>query len=643
VAVVVTCNPGFWLEDTLRSLGDQDYPNLSVLVIDAASTQDPTPRVAAVLPGAYVRRLPGPVGFSRAANEVLEIVEGASHYLFCHDDVAPESDAVRVLVEEAFRSNAAIVCPKFVAWDHPDRLLAVGQSADKTGVLSDLVDRGELDQEQHDSVRDVFCAPGGATLVRADLFASLGGFDPGIDLMGEDLNLSWRTQIAGARVVVAPGVRVRHLEALRNGEREGWDDPAAGRRALALTEAHRIRTLLTCYSLFHLLRVLPQALLLTLGQAAVELVTGRPGVAAGSLLAWPRALRNPGSLLAARRSAQRHRSVGDGEVRRLQVRGSAKIRTFVRSTIEGEDHATPASAGRNISARLASRSWRLPAVAWVITVAVLLVGSRGLISHGLPGVGSIPVTSGGPGAWWRLWWSSWRPNGLGSTGAQPPALALLALAGTVLLGGVGVLAKLLVLGPLLIGPLGAYRAARPLDSPLGRAAAVVTYAAVALPYNALAGGRWPGLIAYAAAPWVLLLLCRLGTETPFVSKRQWPVGVILLGLLVALSAAFVPAFLLVVPLIGGGLLVGSVLTGRPAPGLAALAGSIAASLVAVVLLLPSSIDTLGSRTATFGVRLGASGHLRLADVLRPFPNVIAVDNASRDACADALEKYLPHL
>ncbi|MDP9073850.1 MAG: glycosyltransferase, partial [Actinomycetota bacterium] len=294
VAVVVTCNPGFWLEETLTSLGDQDYPNLSVLVIDAASTRDPTPRVASVLPGAYVRRLSGPVAFSRAANEVLAIVEGASHYLFCHDDVAPEADAVRVLVEEAFRSNAAIVSPKFVDWHRPERLLAVGKSVDKTGVLADLVDRGELDQEQHDSVRDVFCAPGGCMLVRADLFASLGGFDPDIDLMGEDLNLSWRTQVAGARVVVAPGVRVRHLEALRNSEREGWDDPAAGRRALALLEAHRIRTLLTCYSLFHLLRVLPQAVILTLGQAGVELVTGRPRVAAGSLLAWPRALRDPG-------------------------------------------------------------------------------------------------------------------------------------------------------------------------------------------------------------------------------------------------------------------------------------------------------------------------------------------------------------
>jgi GT2 family glycosyltransferase len=99
VAVVVTCDPGPWLEEALAAVAAQEYPNLSVLVIDAASDEDPTVRVASVMPNAYVRRLPDRVGFSRAANEVLSIVEGASHYLFCHDDVAPEPDTIRVLVE----------------------------------------------------------------------------------------------------------------------------------------------------------------------------------------------------------------------------------------------------------------------------------------------------------------------------------------------------------------------------------------------------------------------------------------------------------------------------------------------------------------------------------------------------------------
>lgn len=616
VAVVVTCDPGPWLEETLAAVAAQEYPNLSVLVIDAASVEDPTPRIAAVLPGAYVRRLPRRVGFSQAANEVLAIVEGASHYLFCHDDVAPEPDTIRVLVEEAYRSNAGIVCPKLVDWDHPDRLLAVGQSVDKTGVVADLVDVGELDQEQHDSVRDIFCAPSGCLLVRADLFATLKGFDRGTDLFGEALNISWRSQVAGGRVVVAPGVRVRHVGAIAAGEREGWNDPGAAERSYALQEAHRIRTILTCYSLFHLIRVLPQALGLTVAQSAVQLVTRRPAMARASLLAWPRALRSFGSLVQVRRAVQRQRSVSDTEIRKLQTPGSADMRAFMRATFGGETPFDALTANKTISSRLASKSWRLSAGAWVVTVLVLLVGSRTLMGQGLPGVGSLPVFHSGPAGWWHLWWSGWRPDGLGSTAPAPPALALLGLAGTVLLGGVGVLQKLLVLGPLVIGPIGAYRLAKPLGSPFARAAVLVTYAVVPVPFNALAGGRWAGLVAYAVAPWVLTSLCRLGNERPYAARPHRPARVIGLGLVVALSAAFVPALLAVVPLIGVGLAIGSALIGRPGAGLRALAASIGAAVVAAVLLLPWSFGVLGSTTALFGVAPNASTAPTLADLLR---------------------------
>ena len=45
VAVVVTKDPGPWLEESLAALGASDYPALTALVLDAGSTVDPTARV----------------------------------------------------------------------------------------------------------------------------------------------------------------------------------------------------------------------------------------------------------------------------------------------------------------------------------------------------------------------------------------------------------------------------------------------------------------------------------------------------------------------------------------------------------------------------------------------------------------------
>ncbi|HTK17258.1 MAG TPA: glycosyltransferase family 2 protein, partial [Acidimicrobiia bacterium] len=218
VAVVVTTG-GKWLDAAVASLAAQDYPALSVLVLDNASDEDPTARIAAEMPTAFVRRLPENVGFAAAANEVLHTVEGATFLVFCHDDVALDADAVRVMVEEAYRSNAAIVGPKLVEYDDPGVLVEVGMAIDHYGVPFSAIEPGELDQEQHDGVRDVFFVSHATMLVRADLFRELDGFDVATAPGSDDIDLCWRARLVGARVLVAPEARVRHRRATAVDER----------------------------------------------------------------------------------------------------------------------------------------------------------------------------------------------------------------------------------------------------------------------------------------------------------------------------------------------------------------------------------------------------------------------------------------
>ncbi len=125
VLVLVAHNPGDWFRETLSSIAAQTYPDLSVLVLDAGSDTDPTPLVAEVLPAAHVHRIADNPGFGPAVNQAVALVEGAAFYALCHDDIALEPDAIRALVEEAFRSNAGIIGPKLVDWHEPRRLLQV--------------------------------------------------------------------------------------------------------------------------------------------------------------------------------------------------------------------------------------------------------------------------------------------------------------------------------------------------------------------------------------------------------------------------------------------------------------------------------------------------------------------------------------
>lgn len=611
VAVVVTHDAGPWLEEVLACLGAQDYPALSVLVIDAASAADPTPRVASVLPGAYIRRLGENPGFGATANEVLRMVEGASFLVLCHDDVAPEPDVVRLMVEEALRSNAGIVGPKLVDWNDPERLLQVGLNADRTGTPSSLVERDELDQAQHDAVRDVFAVPGGCTLVRADLFAELGGFDAAITLLGDDVDLCWRAQVLGARVVVAPQARVRHREALP--ERHAVDD----RRRLQAR--HRVRSLLKCYGGLSLVRAVPVALLLSLAEIVYALAAGRRDQAGDIASAWTWNLRDHRALRQARRDTQRRRRVPDREVARLQTARNPRLRAFLRGP-DGRAAPGIADAGRDLLGSIRTGPRRAFLMTWMAIVAVLVVGSREIVDDRLTAIGQFAPFPDQPTTFFRHFFSGWRFAGLGSEQPAPTAFALLGTAGSVLLGGMGLLQKLLTLGAIPIGIAGAWRLARPLTGSTGRARLVapVVYAAVPLPYNAFAEGQWAGLVAYAVLPYALARLAAATGLEPFDGdRRSVRDQALALGLLTAVGAAFVPTLAVLVPLVAVGILVGSVVAGAVDAATRAVVVAVGGSLVAAVLCFPWVLTFVlpGAEWSTFaGVEHPASG--RLGELLR---------------------------
>src|SRR5215218_7849018 len=352
-AVVVTRNPGPWLERALGSLRSQDYPSVAVLVVDAASDEDPSDRIAGALPEAFVRRVPHS-GFAAAANEALYTIRNANFLLICHDDVVLDAAAVRLMLEEAFRSNAAIVGPKIVDADNPEVLLEVGRSIDRFGNPHTGIEPGELDQEQHDGVRDVFYVSDTAMLVRTDLFHELGGFDASRFPGAEDLDLCWRARLAGARVLVAPDARVQHHQAA--------GDRGDGAALDAATMArNRIRTVLTLSSAKTLLWVVPVGVAAAFVEALLLTITLRRGRVRSALGAWWWNLRHFRGIRRARRQARRDRRIDDRELHDLRARG-ARLRALVRGRGplrcergNGENPAASVRAGRRARARLGHR------------------------------------------------------------------------------------------------------------------------------------------------------------------------------------------------------------------------------------------------------------------------------------------------
>ena len=609
VVVVVTNDPGPWLEESLRSLGDQDYPAMSVLVLDNGSAQDPTARIAAAMPTAFVRRRTNDGGFAAAANEALESVEGAMFLLFCHDDVVFDSDSVRILVEEAYRSNAGIVGPKVVAYDHPEILLEVGMAVDHYGVPYSGIEPDEVDQEQHDSVRDVFYVSHTAMLVRTDLFHELGGFDAAAFPGADDVDLCWRARLAGARVIVAPDARVRHRQATVLEARAARTKPANETRAE--TRA-RVRVIYKSYSALALLWVLPVAFVLGLVEAIGSLFAGHVARARALVAGWFSVFRHPSELRDARAQTQKLRRVNDGAVRTLMIHGSARLRTFVAYRVHaGERVAVMSSRTKDRMSEASGSLRRAPALLGILLAVLILFGSRSLLFDHVPQVGGFRVWPG-VGAAWATFTASWRAALMGSPHAATPVFAFIAALRVVLLGHGDLARSLVIGGALSVGAFGAYRLVRPFaGSALPGVAAAIAYAANPIVRNAIWQGELGPLLCFAVAPFVLSAFVRAMSAT--ATPRMRGHAVLTIGLLGVVAGAAWPPAIFFAALIAVSCALAWPFVGDGAATVRSVAIGAAGSVIAGLLLVPWSLTLIGADAGTWGAQPRAS--LSLASLL----------------------------
>lgn len=618
---MVAHEPGPWFDETLISVAAQDYPRFGVTVVASGLTEEQEAVLERSLPDADVRNVEDTVGYSQAANELLSDSSPPAFYLFCHDDVALASDALRLLVEEAIRSNASIVGPKIVAWDRPEELLEVGLAVDKLGHPTSRVEPGELDQEQHDAVTDVFAVPGAVQLVRADVFHAMEGFDEAMVVTGEDVDFCWRAHVAGARVLVSPSSVVRHRAALSTRRRSAEVE--------RLRERHRIRTLLSVYGIVHSIRVIPQALIYSLLRAVGALLLGQFAVARSAIGAWTWNLARPASLFRRRRLLRKNRKVPDSELRPLQIGGFAPVSTYLRGQFGEDGRGSIGVRARNLMQTLRTGPSRISLGFWAVAIAVLIFGSRHLITRRVPVVGDLVPFDLGPGELLGRWFDGWSTMGTGHEAAAPTAFGMTGLLGVVFLGFMGLLRMLLTVGMLPLGAVGMWRFLRPFSSPWIRVVGTLTYLVSPVPYDALGNGTWSALILYGTLPWVAASVGRAGRMAPFgrlggtvgegVLEPSWIREVLVLGLALGAIGAFVPFVGVLVIAMAVAIAVGSLLAGWP--GGAARMGSVvgAGLVVGAALNLPWLAHSLsGERSLDWlvGTRPESPELPELVDLLR---------------------------
>ena len=621
LAVVVAHEPGDWFTETLESLSLQDYEHLSVAVVDAASSGI-GPRVSGVIADAVVIDGAGTTGFSQAANAVLDAGIEADFLLVCHDDVALARDAVTTLVAEALRSNAGVVGPKIVEWDRPEILQHAGYDVDRFGVPAERVGAEDLDQEQHDGVSDVFALPSAVLLIRRDLFVRLGGFDGGMTFRGEDVDLCWRAQMAGARVMFAGSAVARHREALVS--RTGVDDAK-------LTETrHALRAMLVNHGRISLTLLLPVAVLMALCEVGLDVFTARFGRARDVIAAWVWNISRLDVVAQRRQANALVRRVRQADVTALQYFGSVRVLALFRrqssGPTSGQSVIGPSGllgpAGRGVFGGLRTGTTRLAWITWIVVLGVVLFGSRRLLSSGVPAVGDFVALPETASDLLKAWWGGWSERNAGAPSSNLGILVYLGLLGWVL-DSMALVRTLAVIALIVVGLAGSYRLLAATGSRRAQASALIAYLLVPLAPASVASGSLAGLVGYAAAPWMLKELLRASRAAPFRPGSQGLRGhlsvYVSLGTAAGAAALVVPAAAGLVALLAAGLVAGSLLAGRPEAVPRLVAATVLSVPALVFLAFPTAVDLAASGPGWEFVadgRDGSAGVVSFGEILR---------------------------
>ncbi|MFD1663623.1 glycosyltransferase [Streptomyces caeni] len=603
-AVLVSHDGARWLPDVLAGLFGQERPVQNAVAADTGSADDSARLLTDALGAERVLHLARRTGFGQAVDEAgrtaaqltpddlpylkrpsgwdpvtrtwrdeaydmpeLPYGEPVQWLWLLHDDCAPEPDALAELLrvveqEHELGRDVAVVGPKLRGWYDRRQLLEVGVTIANSGRRWTGLDRREQDQGQHDHIRPVLSVSTAGMLIRRDVFEQLGGFDRHLPLMRDDVDLCWRAQAAGHRVLIAPDAVVRHAEAA---SRERRTVDCVGRTAASphkVDKAGAVYTLLVNARTAQLPWVLLRLVLGTVLRTVAYLVGKAPGQALDEVRGLLGTLLRPERIIAGRRRRGRPQ-VDKGELRPLFPPPGATVRATVEQvagSLVGRSDPEVSSAGRHGGAiesgpggddadfleveqfaRLKRIARKPGPVLFAVLLLVSLVACRALFGGGALAGGALLPAPADSSELWARYLDAWHPVGAGGTQQAPPYLALVALLASILFGSTGLAVTVLLVCSVPLAGFTAYFASRPVvESRLLRAWASVAYAFLPAATGALAGGR----IGTAVLAVLLPLIARAGVAAAGLAHAPGTRGswraTWAYALLLTLATAFTP-------------------------------------------------------------------------------------------------------
>jgi GT2 family glycosyltransferase len=206
--VIPTWNGAKHLPVCFNALRRQTLPPHEIILVDNASADNTRELVARDYPEVNLIALPTNRRFAGACNVGIRASSGSLVALLNNDTEADEHWLENVAATFQAHPEAGFVASKLRLYDQRDKLHSAGDFYSVRGVPGNRGvwqrDEGQFDDEY------VFGACGAASVYRREMLDKIGLLDETFEFSCEDVDLSWRAQLAGYKCAFARNAIVYH-------------------------------------------------------------------------------------------------------------------------------------------------------------------------------------------------------------------------------------------------------------------------------------------------------------------------------------------------------------------------------------------------------------------------------------------------
>ena len=216
--IIVNYNAGGLLTRCLEALRKQTRRPKQIYVVDNASQDGSSDRIAADFPEVTLIRLEQNTGFAAGNNLAVHRAESCEWIALLNPDAIPEPIWLERLVAAA-ETNPEVACfaSRMIQQRRPEYLDGTGDAYHVSG----LVWRRGYDipgDNAYVRTEEVFSACAAAALYRRDAFEAVSGFDEDFFCYLEDIDLGFRLRLAGYRCLYVPDAIVHHVGSATTGK-----------------------------------------------------------------------------------------------------------------------------------------------------------------------------------------------------------------------------------------------------------------------------------------------------------------------------------------------------------------------------------------------------------------------------------------